>query len=82
MSMGAVIGPEQPSAQDQPTLVPPGTPIIVPGTPIIVVPTSGDGTMTQTLILFGILALIVVVVLLVVYLSMSRSNTPPGPPPP
>ena len=78
-SLGAVIGPQQPSVQTQPTLAP-VTPIIVPGTPIVIVPETGEGTMTQTLILFGLLALLVVVILLVVYLAMNRSSTPPGPP--
>lgn len=80
-SLGAAIGPQQPTAQTaQPTLIPPIT--LVPATPIIVVPDTGDGTVSQTLILFGLLALIVVITLFVVYIAMNRSNTPPGPPPP
>ena len=62
----AVIGPEQITVVP-PTQAPPGTPIIIPGTPIVVIPGTGDGTATQTLILFGLLVLIVVVVLFVVY---------------
>ena len=70
----AAIGPEQ-------ITVAPSTPIIVPGTPIVIIPETGDDTAFQTLMLFGLLALLVVIVLLVVYVSMSRSNPPPGPPP-